>query len=763
MTKRGVLATLSSLFDPIGLVCPVVLEAKNLMQRLWKQNLGWDDPLKEQECLLWERWLSELSSLVKIEIPRCYTLSSENVLEISPHSFADASESGYGMCSYLRFAYGEGGVTCSFVIGRSRCAPVKTTSIPRLELQAAVLAARISCTLKEELTLKIDYVVFWSDSQTTLQYIRNEKKRFHTYVANRVEEIRSLTSPDEWRHCPGVFNPADDASRGLKPEEITVEHRWWKGPDFLWEPESCWPHTEVDALPEDDPEVRTKVQVHLAVGEPQAQTSLEKVIKNTGSWQTLLRRIAWVVRFCNRLRRKTYATGNIQLEELDQAASLVVRSVQQECFSEEISQLQEGKEVKVTSPIADLGPILVNGELRVGGRLRRAPTLLSDKKHPLILPRKHHVSILITRRCHEKLAHCGREQTVAETRKKYWILGGRGLAKRLISHCWVCRYLNARSMEQVMSDLPRTRLIPYKPPFTYPGVDFFGPLTVKWGRRDTRKRWRCLFTCLTTRAVFLEVAQPLSTDDFLLVLRRFVSRRGPPEEIRSDHGSNFVGADRELKSSIDEWNQGQIEQDLQQRGIKWIFHPPTAAHMSGVWERLVKSTKKHLKAVAGTNLLNDEGLRTLFAEVEAILNSRPLTATSEDVRDCEPLTPNHFLLQRKITGLPPGIFVKQDGLFRKEWRKVQYLTELFWERWMYEYLPNLQKRDKWSKQRRNVQEGDVVLLKEDNLTRNQWPLARVMKVFPGADGMVRSALVKIATSEYQRPIAKMCLIEESGA
>jgi transposase InsO family protein len=760
LTKRGVLSTLSSLFDPMGFVCPVVLEAKNLMQCLWKQRIGWDDPMPEEVRWVWKRWLDELSSLSKIEIPRCYLVSGCDIVETSLHSFADASESGYGMCAYLRFVLEDGTVSCAFVTGRSRCAPVRTTTIPRLELQAAVLAARVCCFLTEEMTLKIDKSVYWSDSQVTLQYILNEKKRFHTYVANRVTEIRALTNPDQWKHCPGPLNPADDASRGLRPEELTAkEHRWWRGPEFLWKSEDHWPHAEIQEVSENDIEVKTGSQVHVTVGE----TGLNRLIHKTGSWPTLLRRVAWVVRFCKGIKTKTFATGNIQLEELEEASYLVVKGVQSECFSEEISRLKNGKEVSGTSPIANLGPILVNGQLRVGGRLERAPTLSDDEKHPLILPRKHHISILITRHCHEKLAHCGREQTVAETRKKYWILGGRGLAKKLNSRCCVCRHLNAKTMEQVMSDLPRIRLVPYKPPFTYSGVDFFGPLTVKWGRRDTRKRWGCLFTCLTTRAVFLEVAQSLSTDDFLLVLRQFVSRRGPPEEIRSDHGSNFVGADRELRESINEWNQNQIDQDLQQRGIKWTFHPPTAAHMSGVWERLVQSTKKHLKAVSGTNLLTDEGLRTLFAEVEAILNGRPLTTTSDDARDCEPLTPNHFLLQRKVTGLPPGIFVKEDGLLRKEWRKVQYLTELFWDRWTHEYLPSLQQRDKWSKRRRNIQEGDVVLLNEDNLSRNRWPLARVMQVFPGADGMVRSAMVKTATSEYQRPIAKMCLIEESVA
>jgi hypothetical protein len=214
-----------------------------------------------------------------------------------------------------------------------------------------------------------------------------------------------------------------------------------------------------------------------------------------------------------------------------------------------------------------------------------------------------------------------------------------------------------------------------------------------------------------------------------------------------------------LRESIAEWNQSKIGKEMQQRGVKWIFQPPTAAHMSGVWERLIKSAKRHLKAVAGTQLLTEYGLRTLFAETEAILNSRPLCQVSEDPQDLEALTPNHFLLHRKVTGLPPGIFVKEDGLLRKEWRKVQFLPQLFWQRWSNEYLPGLQQREKWFKEHRNVQEGDLVLLAEDNLKRNQWPMGRVTRVLQGADGMVRSAFVKTATTELHRPIAKLCLLE----
>jgi len=351
-----------------------------------------------------------------------------------------------------------------------------------------------------------------------------------------------------------------------------------------------------------------------------------------------------------------------------------MRLIQAQSFAEELRDLKANKEVKSSSRPAKLKLVLAEAVLRVGGRLEEAVVLSYDKKHPIILPKKHHISQLIVRYCHESLAHAGREQTLVQTRKMFWILGGRGLAQNIIRSCFKCRRLNERPMKQVMAPLPKERLQLYKPPCTFSGVDFFGPIMVKWGR-SSAKRWGCLFTCLTTRAIFLELVPSLETDDFIMASRQFISQRGPPEEIRSDRGTNFVGAEHELKEAIRGWNNTKIYQELQQKGVNWTFHPPTAAHMSGVWERLVQSAKKHLKVIVGDRLPSEFALRTLFTEVEFIMN-RPIVAASDDPADLEALTPNHFLLQRKVAGLPPGVFIREDHLGREQWRKVQYLTDV---------------------------------------------------------------------------------------
>ena len=248
--------------------------------------------------------------------------------------------------------------------------------------------------------------------------------------------------------------------------------------------------------------------------------------------------------------------------------------------------------MKISSRLGSLRPVLEDGVLRVGGRLQKAVVLSWDEKHPMILPKHHHVSQLIVRHYHEFAAHSGREQTLCELQRMFWFIGGRSLVKKIIRSCIKCRRMNAKPMEQFMGSLSGARLEAYRPPFTFTGVDLFGPLTVKWGR-GTAKRWSCLFTCLTTRAVHLEVTPSLETDDFIMVLRQFISRRGPPKEIWSDRGTNFVGASRELKEAIAHWNEETIERQLQQKGIRWVFNhlpPPICPEYGSVWYRLRRNT-----------------------------------------------------------------------------------------------------------------------------------------------------------------------------
>ena len=291
-----------------------------------------------------------------------------------------------------------------------------------------------------------------------------------------------------------------------------------------------------------------------------------------------------------------------------------------------------------------------------------------------------------------------------------------------------------------MGQLPKVRLTLCEPPFTYCGVDYFRPFLVKRGRgRVIEKRWGAIFVRRNSRAVHLELARSLEADDFMLVLMRFLNRRGHVKDIRSDNGRNFVGADKEIRELITAMKHSKLERELSQLGCNWIFQPPGASHMSGVWERLVRTVKRSLKAILGNSPMNEEVPHTVFTEAGRIASSRPLTLNPSGPGDNDPSTPSHFLNVRPSLNIPPNVVDERDKFSRKRWRRAQLLANHYWKRWMKEYLPSLQERPKCQREQKNLRVGDLVLIADDNVNRYQWPLARVVNVFPRVDNLVRSA------------------------
>lgn len=308
-----------------------------------------------------------------------------------------------------------------------------------------------------------------------------------------------------------------------------------------------------------------------------------------------------------------------------------------------------------------------------------------------------------------------------------------------------------------MADLPKERLIPDLPPFTNIGMDYFGPIEIKRAR-SLVKRYGVIFTCMSSRAVHLEMAYSLDTDSCISAIRRFVCRRGQVSHIRSDNGTNLVGAEKELRKALVSLNQDKIRNSLLKDNIKWSFNPPAASHHGGVWERIIRMVRKVLLSVLHQQVLDDEGLCTILCEVEAILNSWPITTMSPDPHDLEALTPNHVLLLKSKPVLPPGIFQKSDMYLRRRWKQVQYMADLFWKRWIQEYLPLLQERQKWTNTKRNIQTGDIVLIVDATAPRGSWILGRVLQTFQDGKGLVRSVQIKTKTSVLERPITKVCLL-----
>ena len=672
-------------------------------------------------------------------------------------------------------------------MGKSRQTPQKSVTIPRLELSAAVVATRLNKMMQHELDVALEEEFFWTDSTCVLSYITNKEKRFQTFVANRITTIHEGSRPDQWNYVDTDSNPADDASRGLSAEDIIHQSRWINGPPFLWEAEDRWPkRPEISVeIKEDDPEVKRERKTFSVASTVEADF-LNRVVQSCSSWYKLKKLMAWILRYRSNLlrecRRRKEGTAKvlvseipspISVEEMHSAEIEVLKYVQRQCFREELVCLQ-GKESKVelkksvrarrtgsvkkSSSIAKLDPELRDDLLCVGGRLRHAP-IEQEQRHPVILPKKHHVVDLIVRHYHLLSGHSGQEYVLSLIRKSYWIIKGRVAVRRVVNRCFSCRRRQAPFKTQKMADLPADRVTPNKPPFSFVGVDCFGPFWVKRARSQV-KRYGVLYTCLATRAIHLEVAQSMDTDSFLNSMRRFIARRGVPEVMRSDNGSNFVGGCKELREAISGWNKSQIHEFLLQRNVKWLFNPPSGSHFGGVWERCIRTVRKILVALMKEQPLDDEGLTTLMCEVESIVNGRPITKSSDDPSDSEALTPSHLLLLRSGPRLPPGVFRKEDGYSRRRWRQVQYLADVFWRRWIREYLPQLQERQKWTYPSRNFAVDDIVLVVDDRVPRSSWPLGRIISVRKNStDEHVRSVTVKTRTSQYDRPVDKIVLLE----
>lgn len=308
-----------------------------------------------------------------------------------------------------------------------------------------------------------------------------------------------------------------------------------------------------------------------------------------------------------------------------------------------------------------------------------------------------------------------------------------------------------------MAPLPEARLSPYVRPFSYVGLDYFGPLLVKVGRSHV-KRWIALFTCLTVRAVHLEVASSLTTESCVMCVRRFVCRRGSPVELHSDNGTNFQGAERLLREQI---NEGLVA-TFTSTTTRWRFIPPGAPHMGGAWERMVRSIKAALGNVYSDEKLDDESLQTLLVEAEAMVNSRPLTYLPLDSAEQEALTPNHFLLgsssgvRQPVVGATSG-----SSILKRSWTGIQKKLDGFWKRWVLEYLPTLTKRTKWFGECTPLQEGDLVIV-VDETKRNGWIRGRVLQLLPSKDGKVRQAMVQITGGVFRRPTSKLAVLDVAG-
>nr|XP_033204626.1 uncharacterized protein LOC117165315 [Bombus vancouverensis nearcticus] len=746
VTKRSISSVIARIYDPLGLLAPVIVRAKILLQRVWAVKVEWDESLPSDLHSEWDRYYSQLPLLNDIAFPRKAIIDSAT--EIEMHGFCDASEKAYGACVYLRTVNPDGRVRTQLLTAKSKVAPLKSQTIPRLELSGAVLLTSLMATIQQALSHSITRMVYWTDSAIVLHWLTTSPHTLKTFVANRVSEIQRKTSIGSWRHVPTHDNPADLISRGQTPEEFLRPTIWQHGPEWLQQSEDSWPTW----TPIPQTELLEQKTATCLSAAPADCSLLERY----SSWPKLIRIVARCLRWRQKQNRMTPLTAT----ELHIAHDKLIILLQGIHFPEEIRTLRMNRNAALTRKLTRLNPFIdQKGILRVGGRLRHS-SMTFGQKHPILLP-KAFITARIIEHTHQIHLHSGTQATLYAVRQRYWPVDGRSQVWRTIKNCVRCCRAHPPSVEYIMGDLPEARVTESRP-FANVGVDYCGPFYIKETRDRNRRQVKvyvAIFVCLAVKAVHIELVGDLTSETFIAALRRFIARRGFCSTIHSDNGTNFVGAKNDLRELYDllhsDDHHSKVQAFLADKHIEWRFIPPQSPHFGGLWEAAVKSFKHHFRRVAGHELLTFEQFNTLIIEIEAVLNSRPLTPISTDPKDLLVLTPGHFLIGESLMSVRERDFRDTPSNRLSRWQHIQKMKQHFWERWHKEYLNQLNNRSKWTKGGHNLHEGAIVLLREDNVPSTCWPLGRVVKVHPGADGVIRTATVQTSSNLLDRGVKRL--------
>jgi hypothetical protein len=726
-SKREFLSFLSSIYDPLGLISPLVVTGKILLQQMWKvESLSWDDAFPEEMQNLVSKWLNSFECLPSFSTPRCIL---PNPSQCELHVFSDASEKAYGACAYI-VSDGAVNLACS----KSRVAPLKVVSLPRLELQAALMGAQLADVVVSLFAVRSDSVFLWSDSRITLAWIQSPSYSWKTYVANRVTMIHELTASYQWRHIPSESNPADLVSRGTFGMDDLNSSFWRNGPEWLVN-KSLWPAVDVAFRTDEE-----RKHDALLVGDtPHSSVLLsavepESILSKLQKWSLSVRALA-------RILRLKYLRENLDLSlqpfELRRAELKLIGLLQRSAFRKEIEALESGYSVSKSSTLWELRPQLEDGLLVVGGRLEYS-SLPQRAKRPYILPKNHPVVKDLVRHTHVSLLHAGPNTVRTELRKRFWIVGVKRLCQNVKHECLRCVRFDSKipAVNQIVAPLPHDRVTLIHP-FHSVGLDYAGPLFTT----DVGKVYILLFVCSAVRAVHLELCHSLETEGFLLAFRRFVSRCGQPVIVRSDNAKTFKRASELLS------------------GITWLFNPPVSPWWGGFFEIMVKLIKRPLRKTLLNASVSSAELQTILCEIQRAVNLRPISTLSEDPGDAPPITPSMLMGDVFRREEEVGAVELNASQMSKRARFLCQLSELLKKRWKEEYLTQLVNHSKKFSERGCLKIGDLAFLVDGTKKRAEWPIVRVVDLFRGRDGLIRLVKIRCRNSEFLRPVQKLVPLE----
>lgn len=797
--KRQVLQILMTLFDPIGFVQFVTSKMKILYHKLCQENYDWDQVLNDEHFSLWQKCLEWFKDIRKINIPRIYCPHYSNASEIQLWAFGDSGKDIACGVIFFRFMNQQNEqIGYNLVLSKSFVTPIKQQrTIPELELNVALKICIMANDVVKMHTFKIDKFVYATDNAAVKEWITNEPKKPSIYVKNRVDKIHNFTEKESWIWLPNTFMVADYGTKISSIPDICFQNDWFQ-PRLFSMPEKNWPeftankfelesqlnihylyaqNCEEDECNDDDVFDPSKFNkylplinayqyafrfIHLARNERVMKriVTLKMTLLNDRHNRSLKEEIKSLTNVYYE-RRKEIMNINFMYK---QSENLCFGKAQKSEFAKELKILKSKKAIPTHNRIHKLSPFLdQNDIIRVTTRLALTQENVQeygyDRICPILLPKQHPLTSLIILKYHENNKHSLKSTVIANITQKFYIPHIKWTVNQTIkTKCLNCRIKDIKPQVPLMGELPAVRLAHHQPAFTNSIVDLAGPLTVNIYRNITDKRYIFVYSCLTTRAVHLELIERMDADSTLIALTNTINLRGAPKIIISDNGLNFKGAKTALDSDENKWNKVLLEKGVITTPINWKFGPPRTPHAQGSVERMVGLTKTILKKIIDMSalhkkLFNDFTLRAILCEVIGILNNRPLTLVPIQGTNTEILTPNYFLIGRQSIQIIPCT-VSNKKSYSESYDDLKVISNILWNHWIKYYLPTILMREKWVDAKEPLKVGDIVMT-VDTIVVNSWRIGKIIEVIIGSNNQARQYKVLLGKNNLISDIKNM--------
>jgi len=732
-TKRGISRVIAQQFDPLGFAIPLIIMMRLFLQKIWKMKLDWDEILPDEIKHEFINFYKNIYKLADMRIPRW--LNSSKIKKMDLIGFSDSSKMASACVIYSRTS-DHNGIKTNLVVAKANLNKLqtqavidsKTETIPKLELKALQMLAELYKQIKDCFShLQVTFTVY-VDSKIVIYWMRDKRANKNKFVQKKLEIIRKIINPYNVHYVSTDQNPSDIPTRSITVDQFMESTLWFHGPKMI----------QQDPLPiTTDAELNKLESMESQVLITETASEPEDMFKNFSNLNRLIRSVAYMLYW--KVYKKTAVKENngFSGEETKNARMAIIKYYQKTYMRDSIKKLEKNQLLPKQNMFRKLSPYLDENKIaRVGGRLENARFLSSDQIHPIIIPKCHLITLLLSsvHKSYHHARHSLMQQILVET---YYIPAIKSNIHRIISKCPSCIRWLGKPRQPEMSQLPVERIQP-GPTFQKVGIDYSGHFFIKSSTlrgAKTIKAYVIVFICLVTKAVHLELCPDLSTETFLNAFSRFCSRRSSPSYILSDNGSNLVGCSKLLR---EEWKKicKEAQNRLALQEITWRHIPRYAPSFGGLYEAVMKSFKYFTKRMQEVQNLSYEQFETILLKIEFYLNCRPLYALNHADIGNYCLTPFHFIIMR-AGSIHPIELINEKIPLTKKWVQLVSLQKLFWKKFISEYLYTLQKKNKWLRKDKPIQLNDIVLVKMLQESPADYKLAKVIKLYPDHNNDVR--------------------------